>query len=530
MSVAISARLSGLTGARRALCAAVLGALVTAALPPVTLLPFAVIGFTGLIFLLDGAERRLTAIGIGWWFGLGHSATAYYWIANALLIDIGRYGWLYPPALAAIAAGFALFPALTAGIAWTWRPGLPRIVAFGAAWVAVEWLRSWILTGFPWNLMGTALDVDVRLLQPAAWAGVYGLSVIVMAVCLAPAVAGYVRPGRGMAWAVGACCAGALVLVAAGGFGAWRLAAADGLDGMPAVTVRLVQPNIPQEAKWQPELEISHFATQIENSRLQNGTEPRVVVWPETAIPFQLFREPTIFTELARAVPPGGVLIAGTVRGERDSDGRFRIFNSLIAVDDTGGVVAVYDKQHLVPFGEYVPLRGILPIEKLTSGSTDFSAGPGPRTVELAGLPPFSPLICYEAIFPTEVVADDGRPAWLLNITNDAWFGSSSGPYQHLAAARLRAVEQGLPLLRAANTGVSAVIDAKGVYVARLGLNRQGVIDASLPAALAPTIYSRWGNWTLLLVACPVIAYLAWSLLVLPPRGDRSAAAATRPR
>jgi len=529
VALAISARLSGLVGARRALVAVALGALVTAALPPFTVLPLAVIGFTGLIFLLDGAKRRITAIGVGWWFGVGHSATAYYWIASSLLVDVERYGWLYPIALAAIAAGFALFPALVSGIAWTWRSGLPRIVAFGTAWVAVEWLRSWVLTGFPWNLMGTAFDLDVRLLQPAAYVGVFGLSVIVMAICLAPAIAGYVRPGRGAAWALGTCVAGALAIVAVGAFGAWRLSAPEPALAREPIMVRLVQPNIPQDLKWNPELEYSHFATQIELSRLQNGILPRVIVWPESAIPFSFFRDSTIREELALAVPPGGVLIAGVVRGERNDDGNLSFFNSLVAIDRSGEVLAIYDKQHLVPFGEYVPLRSLLPIEKLTQGSVDFSAGPGTQTVELANLPPFSPLICYEAIFPTEVVAPGARPEWLLNITNDGWFGTSSGPYQHLSAARLRAVEQGLPLLRAANTGVSAVIDAKGNVLDRLGLNRQGVIDAALPSPLPPTIYSQWGNWTLLLIICPALAYLAWSLLGIRPRGDRSATAATRP-
>jgi apolipoprotein N-acyltransferase len=522
-------RLRGLTGARRALVAVLLGVLVTAALPPVTVLPLAVIGFTGLIWLLDGAQRRITAIGIGWWFGVGHSATAYYWIANSLLVDIARYGWLYPPAMATIAAGFALFPALVAGIAWTWRPGVARIVAFGTAWVGVEWLRSWIFTGFPWNLMGTALDLDVRLLQPAAFAGVFGLSAIVMAVCLAPAIAGYAAPGRGLRRAAFACLAGLLAIVLVGAYGACRLGSAEVAPDPASPMIRLVQPNIQQNLKWRPDLQDSQIATHIAESRLQNGTDPRVVVWPESAIPYQFFRDPDIRREIAAAVPPGGLLIAGTVRGERGADGEPRYFNSLVALDETGEVVAVYDKQHLVPFGEYVPLRGILPIDKLTPGTTDFSAGPGPRTIDLPDLPPFSPLVCYEAIFPAEAVDPDRRPAWLLNITNDAWFGVSSGPYQHLAAARLRAVEQGLPLLRAANTGISAVIDAQGRYIDRLGLNRQGVIDAPLPPPMAPTIYSRWGNWTLLLITFPALAYLAWTLLVLPPRGDSSASAATRP-
>ena len=375
--------------------------------------------------------------------------------------------------------------------------------------------------------MGTALDFDVRLLQPAALAGIYGLSSIVMVVCLLPAIVGYADRGRVLSRAVAVGLGAVLVVALTGGYGVWRLGTVEALSDRPAPMIRLVQPNISQELKGQPELQFSQIATQIVESRLQNGTVPRVVVWPETAIPYQFFRDPEIRRQLAAAVPPGGLLIAGAVRGERDADGQSSFFNSLVALDDAGEVVAVYDKQHLVPFGEYVPLRGILPIDKLTPGTTDFTPGPGPRTVDLPGLPPFSPLICYEAIFPAESVDPDVRPAWLLNITNDAWFGTSSGPYQHLASARLRAVEQGLPLLRAANTGISAVIDAQGRYIARLGLNQLGVIDAALPPPMSPTIYSRWGNWTLLLIVSPALIYLAWSLRRLPPRGDRAASAAT---
>ncbi len=496
----------------------VLGALATAALPPVDLLPLAVVGFVGLVWLLDGADRRLIAIGIGWWFGVGHSATAYYWIANSLLVDVARHGWLYPPSLAAIAAGFALFPALVAGVAWTWRPGLPRVVAFGVTWVAVEWLRSWLFTGFPWNLMGTAFDIDVRLLQPAALAGVHGLSVIVMTVCLLPALSAYGAPERLGRRALYTCSAAILVVAATGAYGGWRLAALEPLAGQTPVDLRLIQPNIAQSEKWRPDLYLSHIAMHIEHSQLQSETVPDIVIWPETAIPYRVFRDRDIVDALvAAAVPPGGVLMAGAVTSENDGSGA-RFFNSLVVFDDRRELIAVYDKHHLVPFGEYVPLRGVLPIDKLTPGTTDFTAGPAPRTLELDGLPAFSPLICYEAIFPAGVVAPGERPAWLLNVTNDAWFGNSSGPYQHLASARLRTVEQGLPMARAANTGVSAVIDAAGRYVARLDLEQEGVIDTRLPPPLAPTIYSLWGNWTLLTILFPFIVYLACSLLGIPPK------------
>jgi apolipoprotein N-acyltransferase len=224
------------------------------------------------------------------------------------------------------------------------------------------------------------------------------------------------------------------------------------------------------------------------------------VVWPETAVPFAIGIDSAHRLALRAAVPPGGLLLTGVVRVERALDGQPRFFNSLAAVDRAGDIVGTYDKHHLVPFGEYVPfrLRELFDLSKITPGSSDFSAGPGPETLALDGLPPFSPLICYEAIFPGEAVSAERRPAWLLNVTNDGWFGISSGPHQHFASARFRAVEQGLPLVRAANTGISAVVDAYGRVQAELGLGRTGVIDAPLPAAMPETFYAIYGDWTVL--------------------------------
>ena len=212
-------------------------------------------------------------------------------------------------------------------------------------------------------------------------------------------------------------------------------------------------------------------------------------------MPYLLARAPDLRRALARIVPPGGLVIAGALRATPASAQPFRVWNSLQAIDDAGRIVASYDKSRLVPFGEYVPLRSILGMAKLTVGDTDFSAGPGPRTLRLAGLPPVSPLICYEAIFPGKVADPGDRPGWLLNVTNDAWFGASSGPYQHFASARIRAIEEGVPLVRAANSGVSGVVDAYGRITARLGLGVEGVLDSALPRALPePTPFAAWGH------------------------------------
>jgi apolipoprotein N-acyltransferase len=271
------------------------------------------------------------------------------------------------------------------------------------------------------------------------------------------------------------------------------------------VALRIVQGNIAQGHKWRDDLRAAHFrhylalTAAVPPPTPEAGEGQVVVIWPETASPYLLESDAMAREFAARALPPGAVLIAGTPRLERLPEGSsppVRIWNSLVGIDAAGAIVGLYDKHHLVPFGEYVPLRTVLPLETIVPGNLDFSAGPGPRTLTLAGfdVPPFSPLICYEVIFPGNVTARGERPAWLLNLTNDAWFGVSSGPFQHLAAARLRAVEEGLPLVRAANTGISAIFDARGRTVGTLGLGETGVIAAPLPGVLPATPFAMAGG------------------------------------
>ena len=282
-------------------------------------------------------------------------------------------------------------------------------------------------------------------------------------------------------------------------WGAWRLAdaPAPGSAVVEDARLRLVQAAIPQAMKWRADRKAANLRLQAELS-LSPGYEDRnVIIWPETAVPYLLAADPGLREELAGIVPPGGYLIAGAPRVDPADPGG-EIWNSLHALDERGEIVATYDKVHLVPFGEYTPLRSLLGLAKLTAGARDFSAGDGLKNLNLPGLPPFSPLICYEIIFPGAVkpdAADAPPPRWLLNLTNDAWFGDSSGPYQHFASARLRAVEEGLPLVRAANNGISAVIDSYGRVMGQIDLNDRGIIDVELPeAAVNQTLYSYAGN------------------------------------
>jgi len=495
----LASAVAALTGWRRLLLAGLLGVVAAAALPPVYAVPLLVPAFCGALWLLEGAAGGRQAAITGWAFGTGYFSAGLYWVGIAFLVDAERFGWAMPFAVGGLAAGLALFPALgfwlTHLAARRWGlTGIARLFAFAGAWLLGEGLRAWLLTGFPWNLLGTVWAFDPAPMQPAALGGVWLLSLITVLAAGAPAAltAASRRPRLQAAVALLL-----LALPLAGwGLGAWRLAEAPALgsDAVAGARLRLVQPSIPQALKWRADQRQAHLRLLAELSLSPGGAAPTVIVWPETAVPYLLAAEPRLRQELARLVPPGGYLITGAPRVD-PANPEGEIWNSLHALDDSGAVVATYDKAHLVPFGEYTPLRSLLGLAKLTVGTRDFSAGPGPKTLELPGLPGFSPMICYEVIFPGAVKVPAPAPRWLLNLTNDAWFGDSSGPYQHFAAARLRAVEEGLPLVRAANNGISAVVDSYGRVVDQLSLNDRGIIDAELPvAAPQQTLYSYAGN------------------------------------
>lgn len=495
-------RTAGLTGRRRWLAAFVLGGLAAAALPPVYAVPLLIPAFTGLLWLIDGTSGVRAAAAAGWWFGLGLFVFGIYWIGFSMLVDAAKFAWMIPFAVFGISAVEAAFPALAALVMRFW-PGLGpgRVIAFAAAWTAAEWLRGVALSGFPWNLTGTAWTFSDSMMQIASVVGTYGLGLLTVAAAAMPAVLGDPpEPGHAanarVRW--GAAAAAAAGLAAVWAFGAARLADA-GSAMQPGVRLRIVQPDIAQKDKWRSDMRQANLNRLIRLSDRPGRDTITDVIWPEAAAPYPLSIRPGARLQAAEAAPPGGLLFTGAPRVALRAGGGVKIWNSLYVLDGSGDTLAVYDKHHLVPFGEYVPLRETLRplgIDKLTPGGLDFSAGPGPRTLLLPGLPPVSPLICYEVIFPGGVVAPGApRPAWLLNITNDAWFGRSSGPHQHFEAARLRAVEEGLPLVRSANTGISAVIDPYGRVLHRLGLEREGIIDSALPKPLpALTPFARLGN------------------------------------
>lgn len=524
----------------RPLALAAAGALTALAFAPVDLTP-ALFAMAGLLLGVRSATTALRAALAGWLFAFGFHVAGLYWISNALTVNGDQHLWLIPFAAAGLPAFLALFTAAAAGLAKALvrrfdpngankRSGLGEWLLLAALLGLAEWLRGHVLTGFPWNLPAYAWDGVPAMLQAASVVGAYGLSLLTLIAATAPALLiDRSVPRRDRALAVVLVTAGTL---AVGVWGGDRLARAE--PGLREdVIVRIVQGNVPQRDKWNPALRPGHIRRYLELSAaarpptrrvagLPRGARPTLVVWPETAVAFLIDDDSEAFAALAEVVPTGGALIFGAPRisrvGLRDGS-EARVHNSVLTIGPGGDVRWVFDKHHLVPFGEYVPFRELLPVDRIVPGSRDFTPGPGLTTLSAPGVPPVSPLVCYEVIFPGDVVAARGpRPEWLLNLTNDAWYGRSSGPYQHLAIARMRAIEEGLPLVRAANTGVSAVVDAYGRVLARLELGRTGTIDSPLPMALQKTAYSTYGDVFFFLASLIVLSISCALLASLSPQ------------
>jgi apolipoprotein N-acyltransferase len=490
-------RVTGLTGWRRWTLAFLLGVLAAGAFAPLHLVFLLIPAMTGLVWLVFSKHSVRAALGVGWWFGLGHFSTGLYWISNALLVQAERFGWMAPFAVFGLAAILAFFPALTTALTRkVARQGNPvgRILIFAAAWTGFEWLRSWLFTGFPWNLIGSAWVFSDAMIQIASIAGVYGLSLISLIAAAMPALLAAGNGWHMQGSSLRAITTTALALVVIWAGGTLRLNDASE-EVVPNVRLRLVQPNINQRLKWQQDQRQKNLFEQARMSAASEGQAPTHVIWAETAATYFIAKDAAARAVIARSTPKGGLTITGAPRTSAKKTTEYRIWNSLHAIDENAKIVGTYDKFHLVPFGEYTPFRSTFGFSKITVGTTDFSAGSGLQTLRLKGLPPVSPLICYEVIFPGRVVDKTDRPHWLLNLTNDGWYGVSSGPYQHFATARLRAVEEGLPLVRVANTGISGVIDGYGRTVAKLALDTKGILDSDLPRALPPTLYARLGNW-----------------------------------
>jgi apolipoprotein N-acyltransferase len=520
MIAAAAGKLGALKGWRRLVAAFIAGVIIIFAFPPFSFVPVLWLGFPALVWMLDGCTSRRAAISVGWAFGFGHFSTSLYWISSAFYVDAETFGALAVPAIGALTFALGLFVAIICAIVSLLPPPgeddmpddrtinmVPRIVLFAAAWTILEWTRAWIFTGFPWNPLAEVWSelktpIGLPMIQVTTLIGTYGLTFITALVACLPAVLGH-APRLRRAWLTAAVAPAILIVIGAGG--ALRLSLSE-TAFVSGVKFRLVQAAIPQADRARPSLWEAQLEDYVQLSLKDRPDDVTHVIWGEGAVPpgFFLNLDEGHRRAAAAASPSNGLLITGADRGLRDESGQSHFFNSLYALTPTGEIAAAYDKSHLVPFGEYMPLRWLVPYDKITGGTGDYSAGDGLRLVQVPSLPPFTPLICYEVIFSGEVTAnsDSTRARWLLNLTNDTWFGLSTGPYQHFAAVRLRAVEEGLPIVRAANTGISAVVDGMGRTVSELGLGARGVLDVALPVPpVAATPFALLGNFIPILLA-----------------------------
>jgi apolipoprotein N-acyltransferase len=491
-------------GWKRALIALVAGALSALAMAPFNVWPVLFLTFPVAVWLIDGAaagkRRGVPAAAMaGYWFGLGYFVPGLYWTGNAFLVDAPTFAWLMPFAVLGLPAYLALFPALGFALArLIWTRDASRVLALAIGLTVSEWLRGHVLSGFPWNAFGYALSEPLALAQTASLIGLWGMTFVSVAIFASPAVL-IDGSSRGRKPWIAPVAALAL-LVAMGVYGTVRLSLQP--TALTKVRLRIMQPNLQQDVKFnysakaevmQKYLTLSDRASGPQSTGVRDA---QILIWPESAFPFFLAREADAMAQIAELLPKGTVLMTGSVRAPDGPPGArvSRAYNSIYLIDHDGGVLSVYDKLHLVPFGEYLPFQewmeklGFVQLTRVHGG---FIPGTVRRTMEVPNAPSALPLICYEAIFPGNLAASGDRPGWIINLTNDGWFGNSTGPYQHLQQARLRAVEEGLPVVRAANTGISAVIDPSGRIVGRLELGTEGVLDASLPMALPPTLYAR---------------------------------------
>lgn len=479
-----------LSGTRRASVALLAGLLGVLALPPFSFPAALFVAFTLLVWLIDGAtaapgagflKRLWPAFLIGWLFGFGYFAGGLWWLGNALLVEAEDYAWALPLAVFGLPAFLALYYGLAAALArLVWSDGMGRIAALAFAFGLCEWLRGTLFTGFPWNAVGYGAMPVPLLMQSARVLGIAGINTLAVFVFAAPALLG-TRRGRllGLSLAV-------LLFSAHLGYGLYVLQAVPAPEDQGQV-VRLVQPVIDQALKLDDTARAEIFERHLALSAAppgKGGRRPDVVVWPETSIPFILTDNPDALTRIAEVLDDDQVLVAGAVRTEGAGSGKvLRYYNSIYVIDGKGQIVAAADKVHLVPFGEYMPFEEVftdLGIAAVAAMPGGFS-GAREHPLLPAGEMRLYPLICYEAIFPAEIGSAAQEAAALLNVTNDAWFGDTPGPYQHFHQARLRAVERGLPLIRGANNGISAVVDARGRIVAGLAYDVAGYVDAVLP-------------------------------------------------
>ncbi|MET0747797.1 MAG: apolipoprotein N-acyltransferase [Rhizobium sp.] len=493
-------------GFKRALLAIAAGAIGVLALPPFGFFAAMFISFTFLVWLLDGAAapagsgfiRRLwPAFFTGWLFGFGYFVAGLWWLGHALMIDADQFAWALPLAVLGLPAVLAIFYGLAAVLArLVWSDGFGRIAALSLGFGLLEWLRTFVFTGFPWNAIGYGMMPTPMMMQSAHLIGMLGVTVLAVFVFSAPALLGTRQgaiPGIGLA---------VLLFAAHLGYGQYVLNKPEPAfrTDAKAPLVRVVQPNIDQEAKIDTDADrtaiFEKHLTLSAAAPKDGGKKPDIIVWPETALPFILTDNKDALTRIADVLDDDQILITGAVRAEDMGPGMPpRYYNSMYVIDGRGQIIGAADKVHLVPFGEYVPFENILQyfgISNIVEMPGGFSAAAHRALLTLPSSIRLYPLLCYEIIFPNEMTPDIARADAIVNVTNDAWFGDTPGPYQHFQQARVRAVEYGLPLIRSANSGISALVDSHGRLISGIDLNQQGYVDATLGSVTQPYIDEKF--------------------------------------
>lgn len=475
-----------------------LGMLSGLAFAPLFLFP-TLFTFSVLFYYVYRAESFRDAFIKGFVFGFGHFLTGMYWISIGVSVYIDQFWWAIPFALLGLPLILAFFIGLPAALSWAARESSYFHLVFCLAIVFFEWVRSWIFTGLPWNLLGYSLAFSDALIQPASIFGTYGLSfaVIYISTCFFYYLVKQKKYFKSSAFISIA------IISLMWSFGTLRLK--NYPTNFSKISIRLVQPSIPQSSKWNESEFWNNLDAHI-NLSVIPATSPDLIIWSEAAL-VAPYKYPPIKNKLQEMLKSSkSVLITGGVSDNDKLGDEYKMYTTLQAINPDGNLIFEYHKSHLVPFGEYMPLKNILPIKKLTHGFIDYTPGVSKLvTLQELGLH-IKPLICYEAIFPELVRTSNRLADVIINVTNDAWYGNSSGPYQHLHITRLRAVENGLPILRTGNNGISAVIDPLGRIVNHLELNRVGIINAYMPIKIPkPTLYSLWGNTPFILMCMLVL-------------------------
>ena len=504
----LSQKMVNIASKCRKITAFLCGCLLTSALPPFFQFWAIFVSFPIVLWTCLQADNKKNLAGIGYWFGFGYFGLGFYWIGNALLVDVSTTGFLYPIVLILNGAVFGVFTILPFLSTALGKNLISKLLWFTAVWFfSAEWLRSFLFTGFPWNPISSVLAFRPALLQILAWIGTYGLSMLTIFFASLP-IFWLIKPSvKRLIWPI----VSMSVFFALWEYGAYVISGDEHIPDGESMMIRLVQPSIPQSLKWSKSVAEENFQDYVDLSVSKDNHHIDFVVWGETASPFDLTSDSRHRQAIRTAIPRYGYLITGLLRWQMDF-GQHVPYNSLVVLNKKGQVINLYDKSHLVPFGEYIPFRRFLPnwVRPLTNTVAEFGRGEQFRTIVVDGYPEFAPLICYEVIFSDDVIRKENKPKWMIVLTNDGWYGISAGPYQHLVAAQMRAVEEGITVVRSANSGISAVITPHGQIPAKIGLGKRGIKDVAVKLNLShETLFGQYGNAIPLCMAT-FLMVLAW--------------------